>query len=79
MKMNFELALFYVKREFRIKRIGWNGQDQWIEMQTPDENSKMGCKYLYLKNSQGNLIPWVPSQGDLFAEDWVLVPKETTE
>lgn len=30
--------------------------------------------YLALKNAQGKWQPgWVPSMGDLFAEDWVLV------
>ena len=30
--------------------------------------------HLDLKNAQGIMQPgWVPSQGDLFAEDWVII------
>lgn len=30
--------------------------------------------HLDLRNAQGNMQPgWVPSQGDLFATDWVIV------
>jgi hypothetical protein len=33
--------------------------------------------YLALKNAQGKWQPgWIPSQGDLFAEDWELVGEE---
>lgn len=29
--------------------------------------------FLMLRNSQGKYCPWVPSTGDLFAEDWIEV------
>lgn len=30
--------------------------------------------HLDLKNAQGHMQPgWVPSQGDLFADDWIIV------
>lgn len=29
--------------------------------------------FLVLKNAQGKYVPWIPSQGDLDAEDWELV------
>lgn len=33
--------------------------------------------YLALKNAQGKWQPgWLPSQGDLFAEDWMLIDTE---
>lgn len=28
--------------------------------------------YLMLRNTLGHFVPWVPSQGDLFATDWSL-------
>jgi hypothetical protein len=44
-------------------------------MQIPDKGSKMSRPYLYLKNAQNEMVPWVPSQGDLFASDWAALPQ----
>jgi hypothetical protein len=67
----FSQALEWVKDGFKISRSGWNGKGQFIQLQTPDEHSKMSLPYLYLFSAQGDFVPWVPSQGDLFAEDWM--------
>lgn len=34
----------------------------------------MSAPYLVLKNAQGGFLPWAPSQGDVFATDWALLP-----
>lgn len=68
--MNFSDALQQLKMGFRLARPSWNGSNQYVKMQVPDDNSKMGLPYLYLRNVQGLFVPWVPSMGDLFAEDW---------
>ena len=57
----------------RVTRRGWNGKNQWIAIQRPDDNSKMTERYVYMKNAQGGLIPWLCSQGDLLATDWEVV------
>ena len=44
-----------------------------MKKQVPDEHSKMTEPYAYLHNAQGGLIPWTPSQGDLFATDYYIV------
>lgn len=31
------------------------------------------CPYFALKNAQNGFSTWVPSNGDLLAEDWVFV------
>ena len=36
------------------------------------------CKfapYLMLFNAQEVFVPWQPTQGDVLAEDWVIIPK----
>lgn len=43
----------------------------------PDEHSKMNEPYVYMRNAQGKLIPWLCSQGDLLATDWVIVNNPT--
>ena len=76
--MNFEQALAALKTDQKIFRDGWNGKGLWVEMQRPDENSKMTLPYLFLnypsdsKNTPGCRVPWAPSQTDLLAEDWCI-------
>lgn len=57
----------------RVTREGWNGPDQYLELQVPDENSKMTLPYVYIRTVQGDLVPWLTSQTDLLAIDWQLV------
>lgn len=70
--MNFGIALQAMKEGKKLTRAGWNGKGLFVMAQFPDEHSKMGNPYLYIdaKALGGELNPWVPSQTDLFAEDW---------
>ena len=54
----------------RFARAGWNGKNQWISLQVPDEGSKMTLPYIYIKTVQGDLVPWLASQTDMLADDW---------
>ena len=66
-------ALMLLKLGNRVAREGWNGKGQWVGLQVPDENSKMGLPYLYISTVDGKLVPWIASQTDILAEDWVVV------
>lgn len=72
--MNFSRALDQLNNmaPCHMTREGWNGKGLFIAKQVPDEHSKMGNPYLYIDATAlgGTLNPWVPSQTDLFAEDW---------
>ncbi len=57
----------------RVSRAGWNGPGQCLEMQVPDEHSKMTLPYIYITTVQGDLVPWLCSQTDLLARDWYVV------
>lgn len=56
----------------RVQRVGWNGKDMYLELQTPDSHSKMTLPYVYMKTVQGDLVPWLCSQTDMLATDWQL-------
>lgn len=65
-----------------VSRQGWNGKGMSLELQTPDEHSKMNLPYIYMNipkySEDGSLlhtnrIPWLASQTDLLADDWYLV------
>ena len=69
-QFSFSRALHTLKQGGKVARAGWNGKGMYIDMQVPDENSKMGRPYLFIKSVDDKLVPWLPSQTDLLAEDW---------
>ena len=81
-EMNFGLAIEVLKQGKRVARKGWNGVGIFIEMQEPDENSKMTQPYIYIDTTNLQTdnpdapkcrVPWLASQTDMLADDWVIV------
>lgn len=77
-KMEIGEALDVLRAGGKVRRIGWNGVGLWLELQEPDEHSKMTLPYLYLNYPVGSAaypngarVPWLASQTDILAEDWV--------
>lgn len=68
--MNFGEALNALKSGGKVTRSGWNGKGMFVELQVPDEHSKMRRPYLFMSPVGGDLVPWVASQSDLLADDW---------
>ena len=76
--MNFGQALEKLKEGEKVSRLGWNGKGIFIELQIPDENSKMTSPYVFI-NTTGlqtdneaapkSLVPWLASQTDMLADD----------
>jgi len=71
--LSFGHAIHAMKAGDTVARAGWNGKGMWIEMQVPDENSKMGLPYIYMSPVGGKLVPWLASQTDMLADDWCIV------
>jgi hypothetical protein len=69
---NFGTAIQMLKAGMRVARIGWNGKGMWLELQVPDAGSKMTLPYIYMFTADKNLVPWLASQTDVLAEDWVV-------
>lgn len=70
--MDFGNALNELKNGKRVARQGWNGKGMWLELQVPDAHSKMTLPYIYMKTADDNLVPWLASQTDILASDWML-------
>lgn len=71
--ITFSQALEVIKQGHRAYRSGWNGKNMYIQLQRPDANSKMTLPYIYMYTAQGDLVPWLASQTDLLAEDWLTI------
>ena len=69
--MNFGEAIEAAKggKSFRLPK--W-GSDITIQLQVPDEGSKMTHPYLYVKSRFG-LVPWIPTMVEILSEDWDIV------
>ena len=70
MSMDIGGAIEALRDGDKVRRKGWNGKGMWLELQKPDENSKMTLPYVYMSTAQGDLVPWLCSQTDLLATDW---------
>ena len=68
--MSFSAALAALKDGRRVARAGWNGKGMWLDLQIPDDHSKMTLPYIYMRTAQGEVVPWLASQTDMLAEDW---------
>jgi len=76
---DFSEALAAVKKGKSIQRQGWNGSGLVVKAQFPDDKSKMSLPYLYIeypenaKTTPGARCPWLASQTDIMAEDWLII------
>lgn len=57
----------------RIAREGWNGKGMYLMVRTPSGTSDMTRPYVYIFDAQQHVVPWNPSQTDLFAADWCII------
>ena len=83
--LNFGDALHMLKLGKKVARTGWNGKGLSVELQVPDENSKMTLPYIFMNypatpasdtaptNHINARVPWLASQTDMLAEDWSVV------
>ncbi len=80
--MDFGSAILNLKEGHKVARKGWNGKGIFIELQVPDENSKMTHPYIYIDttglktdnpDAPKDRVPWLASQTDMLAEDWIVV------
>ncbi len=67
---DFSSILDELKAGRKVYRIGWRGQKIHIEIQLPNEDSKMTHPYIFINIPGARRIPWSPNQSDIFAEDW---------
>lgn len=81
----FDEAIKYLKRGMKVKRKGWNGKDQYIELatnvsfKTPNDevinvdHIDMGNKAIAFHGTSGVQLGWLANQSDMLSEDWTFV------
>jgi hypothetical protein len=69
----FGWAIEELKAQRAVARQGWNGKGMWLRLQVPDAHSKMTLPYIYMRTVTDDNVPWLASQTDMLADDWVAV------
>lgn len=84
--MDFSQALIHLKVGKRVRRRGWNGKGMSLFL-VPGSQFKVnrspllgiypeGTEIRYqphidMKTADGSVVPWLASQSDILAEDWI--------
>lgn len=80
-KLNFGQALAYLKRGACISRAGWNGKGMWLMLITnwtvavsyaERVEGLFPAPFIGMRTADRNFVPWLASQTDILAEDWVV-------
>ena len=86
--LDFGEALALLKEGRQVAREGWNGRNMYLYLvpgstfiasRSPldrllGEGSPVSYRaHIDMRTAQGDFVPWVASQTDLLAEDWVIV------
>lgn len=80
-KLPFSVALAYLKEGRRVTREGWNGKgmylfhirgDQWTYTNGLNDNMPL-LPFVAMKTADNHVVPWLASQTDVLADDWVVV------
>lgn len=75
----FGIAIEMLRKGAHVARRGWNGKGIFLELQVPDEYSKMTSPYIFIDttglktnnvHAPKSRVPWLASQTDMLAEDW---------
>ena len=78
-------AVKYMKRGLKVKRQGWNGKNQHIELAASISyknaggeiincmHDAIGNKAIAFVGTSGVQMGWLASQADMLAEDWMFV------
>ncbi len=80
--IDFGQALRELKSGSRVARQGWNGKGMWLSYVT-EWNGALGAAppqgfsrlrpWIGMKTADDGFVPWVASQSDILADDWVVV------
>lgn len=80
---SFGEAIKYLKRGMKVKRKGWNGKNQYIQIAAGISykdaegvvvncnHDSIGNKAIAFVGTSGVQMGWLASQADMLAEDWI--------
>ena len=88
--LNFGEAIAHLKNGYCVSRDGWNGKGMWLCLISSDGYKLSNPNYtsipeyddephllpwVGMKTANSGFVPWLCSQTDMLAEDWVILAK----
>lgn len=80
---DFGFAIKALKQDKRVARTGWNGKGMWLclvhDWDMPDSklprliDDLETLSWIGMKTADNKFVPWLASQTDVLAEDWLIV------
>lgn len=87
--MRFEIALEMLKKGAKTMREGWNGKGMFVFLNQGStfivnrppllgiypEGTRISYQpHIDMRTADGTIVPWLASQTDILADDWVALP-----
>jgi len=66
---DFGDALECLKGGGLVQRDGWNGRGMWLRLEEP--SGTLTKPFIAMRTAEAEHVPWLASQTDLLATDWV--------
>lgn len=86
--LNFGDAVHMLKLGEKVARAGWNGKNMFVFL-VPGSTFNVSrpplmgiypegtvidyCAHIDMRTADGKIVPWLASQTDVLAEDWVVI------
>lgn len=87
--LSFGHAIAALKVGARVARAGWNGKGMFLFL-VPGSTFRVNrppllgiyqegteinyCPHIDMKTADGKVVPWLASQSDVMADDWMVLP-----
>ena len=84
--LSFSEILKALKNGHKVARSGWNGKGMWLFLvqasewgmgsNVPFDWGKEGCElcpWIGMKTADNKFVPWLASQTDILANDWMVL------
>lgn len=79
--LSFGEALEHLKKGEKVARLGWNGKGMWLMLVPTVIANKVAFEYealdslpwIGMKTADDKFVPWLASQTDVLAEDWIIL------
>lgn len=74
-------AVLFLKQGRKVARKGWNGKDMWLEFVPSNAWIRLfgnttdfqNSDFIAMKTADNKYVPWLASQTDILANDWMVI------
>ena len=72
--LSFGLAIAAMQKGKCVARRGWNGKNMYLQLVNKSSKGHLVVReHIQMFTAQRDLVPWVASQTDILATDWMVI------